>query len=80
MLFFSFFSFCREVFLCQVELFFDESSIGLDHIGKEGEDDKLETDDEKERGEKEIVSIRRDLKILYVEIEKYEEKENSDAD
>ncbi len=65
---------------CEIELLFDEATIGFDHVGKEGENDKLDSDNEEERGKKEIVSIGRNFEILNIENEEDAKQEKCDAD
>ena len=67
-------------FLCEIELFFDEATVGFDHIGKESENDELESDDKEECGKKEVVSIGGNFEVLNIENKEGAKQEKRDAD
>lgn len=66
-------------FLQQIQLFFNESPVGFDHVGKEGEDDELETDDEENSGEEQVVSVGGNFEILNIKAEEDTKEEKRDT-
>ena len=73
-------SFLVSFFLCEIELFFDEATAGLDHIGKESKNDELDSDNEEECGKKEVVSIGGNFEVLNIENKEGAKQEKRDAD
>ena len=66
-------------FFCEVELFFNKSPVGFDHVGEESEDDELETDDEENSGEEKVVPVGGNFEILNIKAEEYTKEEKRDT-